>query len=235
MKMRMIFIVVMGRDRLSTGEMASRPLSVLLPVLAFACLLGCKGNGGVSGAGGTRAPPARRARRQRVRRRRGRVLARRAAGRVRDLRRESGPRLSREGGGPRCRRFRLRGDAGRDDARCRAPGIQGCARQLAGAGSDPVRAHRVAWWSRAAKGSAATSTTGRTWTAVPSSRTSSRAPTSRSRRWFPGTGAWDRSSTCCSTRAWTPRAPGWRAGRPWAPTRSTRASVPTPPPSRGTC
>ena len=32
--------------------MASRPLSLLLPVLAFACLLGCKGNGGVSGAGG---------------------------------------------------------------------------------------------------------------------------------------------------------------------------------------
>lgn len=32
--------------------MASLPLSLLLPVLAFACLLGCKDNGGVSGAGG---------------------------------------------------------------------------------------------------------------------------------------------------------------------------------------
>ena len=32
--------------------MASRPFSALLPVLAFACLLGCKGSGGVGGAGG---------------------------------------------------------------------------------------------------------------------------------------------------------------------------------------
>jgi len=65
MKMRMIFIVVMGRDRLSTGEMSSRPLSALLPVLAFACLLGCKGGGGggntgtagATGTGGTGNAP----------------------------------------------------------------------------------------------------------------------------------------------------------------------------------
>jgi uncharacterized protein len=50
-KMRMIFIVVTDPDRLSTGEMTSRPLPALLPVLAFACLLGCKGGGG-GGAGG---------------------------------------------------------------------------------------------------------------------------------------------------------------------------------------
>jgi imelysin len=54
----MIFIVVMGRDRLLTKQMASRAtrtsfagLPACLPLLVLACLLGCKSGGGSGGGG----------------------------------------------------------------------------------------------------------------------------------------------------------------------------------------
>ena len=154
----------------------SRAARRCVPGLIFAGVLGCKGSGGVGsgGAGGNTgtAGTTGTGGSNVTRRRRGRVLARGAAGRVRDLRRESGarfPRRMRRRSTPRSSAYAATPDATTRDA-ARA-GVPGCARQLAGRSTDAVRADCVRCPSPAARTFAATSTTGRTWTAARSRRT----------------------------------------------------------------
>ena len=157
------------------------------------------------------------------RRRRRRDLARGAARRVRDLRRRI-----------RCRDFRTKpaaldaaasayattpDAATRDAARA---GIQAMARQLAGDWNPiqfgPDRARDGARRQRLPRQHLHLAERG----PLPDrAETSSRAPTSRVATLpHEQAGAWDRSSTCCSTRAWTPRVhQSGRAGRPCQPMR----------------